>query len=138
MSEWKEYRLGELATVIPGYAFKGKDFGENGCRVVKIGDIAPPIVDVVNCLRIPTNKINGLDKFKLHKGDFVLAMTGATLGKVGRYRSEETGYINQRVAKFENITGISDKQFLYYLITSNYVSSEIINRGLGKIGRAHV
>jgi len=131
MSEWKEYRLGELATVIPGYAFKGKDFGENGCRVVKIGDIAPPIVDVVNCLRIPTNKINGLDKFKLHKGDFVLAMTGATLGKVGRYRSEETGYINQRVAKFENITGISDKQFLYYLITSNYVSSEIINRGLG-------
>ncbi len=51
MSEWKEYRLGELATVIPGYAFKGKDFGENGCRVVKIGDIAPPIVDVVNCLR---------------------------------------------------------------------------------------
>lgn len=131
MSAWKEYRLGELASVIPGYAFKGKDFGDNGCRVVKIGDIAPPIVDVANCLRIPTDKINGLDKFKLQKGDFVLAMTGATLGKVGKYRSEETGYINQRVAKFENINGISDKQFLYYLITSNNVTNEIINRGLG-------
>ena len=34
MSEWKELRLGELATVIPGYAFKGKDFGDIGCRVV--------------------------------------------------------------------------------------------------------
>jgi type I restriction enzyme S subunit len=131
MSEWKELRLGELATVIPGYAFKGKDFGDIGCRVVKIGDIAPPIVDAANCLRIPTDKIHGLDKFKLQKGDFVLAMTGATLGKVGKYRSEEIGYINQRVAKFDNKTGISDKQFLYYLITSNYVSNEIINRGLG-------
>ena len=131
MSDWKEFRLGELATVIPGYAFKGKDFGNDGCRVVKIGDITPPIVDVANCLKIPTNKINGLDKFKLTKGDFVLAMTGATLGKVGKYSSGETGYINQRVAKFENITGISDKRFLYYLITSNYVSNEIINRGLG-------
>ena len=131
MSEWKEYRLGELASVIPGFAFKGKDFGVNGCRVVKIGDITPPIVDVTNCLRIPTDKINGLDKFKLQKGDFVLAMTGATLGKVGKYRSEETGYINQRVAKFENIKGISDKHFLYYLITSNHVTNEIINRGLG-------
>jgi type I restriction enzyme S subunit len=131
MSEWKEYRLGELTTVIPGYAFKGKEFGDNGCRVVKIGDIAPPIVDVANCLKIPTSKINGLDKFKIQNGDFVLAMTGATLGKVGRYLSEETGYINQRVAKFENINGISDKQFLYYLITSHYVSNEIINRGLG-------
>lgn len=131
MSEWKEYRLGELASVIPGYAFKGKDFGDYGFRVVKIGDIAPPIVDVANCLRIPIDKINGLDKFKLQKGDFVLAMTGATLGKVGKYRSEDTGYINQRVAKFENIKGISDKQFLYYLITSNYVTNEIINRGLG-------
>ena len=131
MSEWKEYRLGELASVIPGFAFKGKDFGVIGCRVVKIGDITPPIVDVTNCLRIPTDKINGLDKFKLQKGDFVLAMTGATLGKVGKYRSEETGYINQRVAKFENIKGISDKHFLYYLITSNHVTNEIINRGLG-------
>jgi type I restriction enzyme S subunit len=131
MSEWKEYKLSELAEIIPGYAFKGKDFGLIGNPVVKIGDINPPIVDIENCLRIPTEKLVGLDKFKLIKGDFVVAMTGATLGKVGRYSSEKISFINQRVAKFENKPGLSDKKFLYYLITSREVTNEIINRGLG-------
>jgi type I restriction enzyme S subunit len=131
MSEWKEYKLSELAEIIPGYAFKGKDFGLIGNPVVKIGDINPPIVDIENCLRIPSEKLVGLDKFKLIKGDFVVAMTGATLGKVGRYSSEKISFINQRVAKFENKPGVSDKKFLYYLITSREVTNEIINRGLG-------
>ena len=131
MSDWKECKLGDIALVIPGYAFKGKDFGSNGYPVVKIGDINPPIVDLSNCMKIPDEKVNGLDKFKLQQGDFVLAMTGATLGKVGRYYSQEIGYLNQRVAKFENKSGLSDKKFLYYLITNSQVSNEIINRGLG-------
>jgi type I restriction enzyme S subunit len=131
MSEWKECRLGDIAHVIPGYAFRGKDFGSIGYHVVKIGDINPPIVDLSNCIKIPDEKVKGLDKFKLRQGDFVLAMTGATLGKVGRYSSQEIGYLNQRVAKFENKPGLSDKKFLYYLITNSQVTNEIINRGLG-------
>ena len=131
MSEWREYNLGEIAEVVPGYAFKGKDFTNNGVPIVKIGDINPPLVNLSECQKIAPEKVIGLGKFKLTKGDFVLAMTGATIGKVGRYVSEEVGYLNQRVAKFNERPGISDKRFLYHLITSHKVSSEIINRGLG-------
>lgn len=131
MSEWKEYKLGDIAQVIPGYAFKGKDFGSFGYPVVKIGDINPPNVDLATCMRIPDEKVRGLEKFILRYGDFVLAMTGATLGKVGVFRSQEIGYLNQRVAKFESKPGLSDKKFLYYLITNPQVANEIVNRGLG-------
>lgn len=131
MSEWREYNLGEIAEVVPGYAFKGKDFTNNGVPIVKIGNINPPLVNLSECQKIAPEKVIGLGKFKLTKGDFVLAMTGATIGKVGRYVSEEIGYLNQRVAKFNERPGISDKRFLYHLITSHKVSSEIINRGLG-------
>lgn len=131
MSEWKEYRLGEIAEIIPGYAFKGKDFGSVGTPIVKIGDITPPIVNTESCERIHESQLNGLERFRLTRGDFVLAMTGATIGKVGRYVSEETAYLNQRVAKFNSKNGVSDKTFIYYLITSPSVNDEIVSRGLG-------
>lgn len=129
--EKSKVRLGEIAEVIPGYAFKSKDFGLDGVCIIKIGDIQPPVVNISECQRISPEKVSGLEKFKLTKGDFVLAMTGATIGKVGRYLSEEVGFLNQRVAKFNSKKGVSDKQFLYYLITSREISNEIINRGLG-------
>ena len=49
MSEWREYNLGEIAEVVPGYAFKGKDFTNNGVPIVKIGDINPPLVNLSEC-----------------------------------------------------------------------------------------
>ena len=44
MSEWKEYKLGEIAEIIPGFAFKSKEFGKIGELVIKIKDINPLIL----------------------------------------------------------------------------------------------
>ena len=38
------------------------------------------------------------DRFFVTKGDLLIAMSGATTGKMGVYSYEETAYLNQRVA----------------------------------------
>jgi type I restriction enzyme S subunit len=46
-------------------------------------------------------KVN--DKFKLHEGDLLIAMTGATVGKLGFVPySNDACYLNQRVGKIQS------------------------------------
>ena len=45
MEEWKEYRLGDVCDLIPGFAFKSADFGNYEAKAIKIKDIQPPFVN---------------------------------------------------------------------------------------------
>jgi len=117
MSEWKEVVLSEISNIIAGYAFKGDDFSESGDElVIKIKDIQEPFVDTKGAAKVNFKNYSyeKLEKFKVKRGDFLVAMTGATIGKVGRYIDDGHAYINQRVAKFEPKTNI-EKDFLYYV-----------------------
>ena len=97
MSEWKEYKLGEIADITPGFAFKSKDFGQTGELVVKIKDIAPPYIDLTNADHVDLSSYdkNKLSKYLLYEGDYVVAMTGATIGKVGKLKTDKCAYLNQ-------------------------------------------
>lgn len=122
MSEWRETALGDVAEIIPGYAFKGEHFGKTGAGVIKIKDIVPPKIDVenlekVNLKNYPAEK---LEKYKLVKGDFVVAMTGATIGKIGRLSIDMEVFINQRVAKISPLGGIEKKYIYYSLINEEF------------------
>ena len=107
--------LKEMCDIVPGYAFKSSDFGSGDNFAVKITDIQPPSIDVMNLENV--SAIPKDDRTLLSKGDFVMAMTGATIGKVGLFDgSKENVYINQRVCKFIPKDGY-DKSFLYYLVS---------------------
>lgn len=107
--------LKEMCDIVPGYAFKSSDFGSGDNFAVKITDIQPPFIDVMNLENV--SAIPKDDRTLLSKGDFVMAMTGATIGKVGLFDgSKENVYINQRVCKFIPKDGY-DKSFLYYLVS---------------------
>jgi len=119
---WKETTLGEVAEIIGGFAFKGEHFSNSeGVPVIKITDIKPPYVDIDNSQRIALEQYDKdrIKKFLLGKGDYLVAMTGATIGKVGRIASHQTAYLNQRVAKIDALEGVADKDFCYYLVFSH-------------------
>jgi len=101
---WQTVRIGDVADVMPGFAFKSKELGETGIGILKIGNITNTgTVDTQNCARLPESfKLKKHEKFRVHDGDILLAMTGATAGKAGRARIREIEefYLNQRVAKF--------------------------------------
>ena len=131
MSEWKTYKLGDICTLIAGFAFKSKDFGNYADKVIKIADIQPPIVDMssltgIDILQYDRRK---LEKYKIQKGDYVLAMTGATIGKLGRVVSEKEAYINQRILLFRPNNKYIDENYLYYYLCQstflNYIRNHI-------------
>ena len=119
MGEWKEKSLIELADIIPGFAFKSNDFGLIGEIVIKIKDIHPPLIDLSSTEKVNTSNYdkNKLKKYLLEYGDFVVAMTGATIGKVGRLKEKKPAFINQRVAKINAKKGVNN-DFIYYSVTS--------------------
>jgi len=120
-ADWRHTTLGEVARIVAGFAFKSKDFGIKGTPVVKITEIRPPYVQMGNAVKVDTGPYDAmrLEKYRLRKGDFLVAMTGATIGKVGKITQEANAYLNQRVAKFEAIPGVSDHYFIYYIVSSS-------------------
>ena len=119
-------KLKDVCELVAGYAFKSRDFGNFPDKVIKITQIDPPYVDLngalgINLLNYSKDK---LKKYLVKKGDFVFAMTGATIGKIGRLLVGEA-YLNQRVLLFKPSETI-DKDYLYYVLRS-YEFSQYVN-----------
>ena len=102
---WEVNGLSNVCEVVPGYAFKSKDWQDSGVPVIKIKDIkSDNTVDVNNTACVSPEILSPkLEKYRLINGDFLIAMTGATAGKVGRLRTKTTMMLNQRVAKLNPI-----------------------------------
>jgi type I restriction enzyme S subunit len=97
----KEGTVGDLATIKSGFAFKAVDWASEGFPVIKIKNIDNNDIDLLNCSFIPENIADAAAKFKLNAGNLLIAMTGATVGKIGMMpRSEQSFYLNQRVGLF--------------------------------------
>lgn len=118
---WPTKKISEVCEVIPGFAFKSEYLGEDGIPVIKIGNITDNhIVDIDSVQRFPDNLVSEKHKkFYLRNGDMLIAMTGATAGKVGRIHCAEDLLLllNQRVAKF-NPKAI-DPDFFWFTISTN-------------------
>ena len=110
-------QLSDLANVQGGFAFKGADFQAFGVAVVKIANIQPPSVSLACVARVQPDTLSGLDRFKLRDGDVLMAMTGATVGKVGRFKEIEPAYLNQRVARITAKNGTEYDDFIYAVVT---------------------
>ena len=115
MSQWKRVKLGAVCDLVPGFAFKSKAFGDQyQNKVIKITNISEGIFDS-SLTGVDLSGINksSLEKYKVSKGDYVIAMTGS-IGKIGRIVEGEA-YINQRVLTIRTRDGVN-KLFLYCVV----------------------
>nr|WP_281723010.1 restriction endonuclease subunit S [Nitrosomonas nitrosa] len=85
-----------IASLINGYAFSSDDLGDKGVPVLRIGDVGTSI-DIEAAAKFTGDVPRSLSQFVVQRGDILIAMTGATIGKFGVYQSDELAYINQRV-----------------------------------------
>lgn len=126
--EWKECTLGDVCDLVAGYAFKSADFGNYNSKVIKITHITPPRVDEASLAGVDISKYDAskLEKYVVRSGDYVFAMTGATIGKIGRlYKGE--AFINQRILTFRNKESIINKDFLYYVLLKDDFAKYVYN-----------
>jgi type I restriction enzyme S subunit len=116
--------LGTVAKVRSGYAFKSDDMGAVGLPIIKIKNVAPPTVDITDCERVPEEVISSIprvERFELKEGDTLIAMTGATVGKVGRFpRTKERHFLNQRVGKvYLTEPDAADYRYIYFILSQD-------------------
>lgn len=114
--------LADIADLIAGFAFKSKEFGENyPDKVIKIANIKPPRVEMDGLSSVDMEHYdkNKLSKYLVHTGDYVFAMTGATIGKIGRVECGEA-YINQRVLLFKPHKCVDSNYLYYYLLQDDF------------------
>jgi type I restriction enzyme S subunit len=117
-TSWQKCRLGDVCRVIPGYAFKSSDWQNTGIPVVKIKNIRDDnTVDLSETDCVAESLLSQkLQKFVLKNGDILVAMTGATAGKVGKVRTDRPILLNQRVAKISPLE--ADHEFIWALVSS--------------------
>jgi type I restriction enzyme S subunit len=116
---WSVKRLGDVAKVIPGFAFKSKEWCKEGIPVIKIKNIVGDLsVDTGDADCVPSDILTDkLRKYVLADGDILVAMTGATAGKVGRLRCKRPHLLNQRVAKLAPFD--VDSLFFWAVVSSD-------------------
>ncbi len=128
--DWKIVKFEDVAELRHGYQFRNYDFTEEGIKIVKITHIkGEGQVDISNCSYIDKSRLDNFKKFIIDKGDILLALTGATIGKFARYEEEETVLQNYRVGNFFPLDyDVLSKDYLYYYLSSNYFFHQILAR----------
>ena len=115
---WEVKRLGDVCDFQNGFAFKSKLFRENGIPIVRITNIQNGSLDLTKIVYANSDDYKqDLSKYYIANGDLLIAMSGATTGKIGIHKTDGVLLLNQRVGKFIPKPNLN-KSFLYnYLIT---------------------
>jgi len=122
--EWGIEKLGKAVKVKHGFAFPSKYFKDYGeIPVIKIQNIQDDnSINLENCQFVVPSEINkNLNKYYLKNGDILIALTGATAGKIGVLKGPYNKYfLNQRVGKCEIRNTSFSLFFIYYLLTLGF------------------
>ena len=125
----KKVKLGDICEVRGGYAFKSIDFQKQGIPVIRISNISDNSVLLDDkTVFVDSVSQDMLKKYSIHKGDILVALSGATTGKFGIYEEDTEALLNQRVAKLIPSNLINNLYLYYYL---NTLRSIILQRAMG-------
>lgn len=129
-SKYRLCKLRDVAGFQAGYAFKSKDYIPNSdCKLITIGNIYKNDIDVTNTVYLPSEYYETYYNFRISKGDVLIAMTGATIGKLGVYSSDDKALLNQRVGMF--IPKEIDALYLMSLLDTEIYQKIIKNKAGG-------
>ena len=99
---WSICKLSKLCKIENGFAFSSNDYKSEGTPLIRISNIVNNSIDLTDCVYIQNNAEY---RFVVNKGDLLIAMSGATTGKMGVYSFERTAFLNQRVGNIKILNG---------------------------------
>lgn len=125
--EWQEKTLGEIGKLQGGYAFKSELFKTTGIPIMRISNISNKNNYIDKSNLVYYDSIENFNQFTLKKGDLIIAMSGATTGKLSIYNLDEISYLNQRVGLFKIDSKIMNYKYAIQYCFSKKFSSQIKN-----------
>ncbi|EFB0818290.1 restriction endonuclease subunit S [Campylobacter jejuni] len=112
---WEVVKINKIVTFVNGYAFENFDFNPIfEIPVIRIGDMQKEKILYDNCLK--TKEKEKLKQFLISNNDILIALSGATTGKIAFCDTDNKAYINQRVV----IVRSKLKLVKYYFLTRGF------------------
>ena len=125
--EWREDKLAKNVKIQCGYSFESKDFKKQGIPIIRISNISNTSIYMNMTDLVYFDEIQNEKKFLIKKNDLLIAMSGATAGKVSIYDLEQKAYLNQRVGLFRVTSPLLvNYGFLTQFVFSNFFSKQLI------------
>nr|WP_313093151.1 restriction endonuclease subunit S [Moraxella sp. CTOTU48268] len=114
--EWEYIKLSKIASIQGGFAFKSDYFGSGINKVIKIGDVTGRMY--LKNFKGSTSSELPEERYQVSINSVLIALSGATFGKLGLILDNEKAFINQRVAKIYP-TQNNINLFIYFLMQTN-------------------
>jgi type I restriction enzyme, S subunit len=131
--KWKEEMVGNRVKLNGGFAFKSNQYKQFGCPIIRIANIQGGVVTLKDAPSYTPDP--ALEQYKVCSGDILIAMSGATTGKIGRYLpndNKDEAYLNQRVGKFTNLNKKkTNLDYRYYVVQSEKFQNWITIDAIG-------
>ena len=122
-STWKWVRLGDIAVINGGFAFKSTQYKDSGIRVIRISDFDEN--GFKNNKIVRYNYTDDLEQYLIEKNNIIMAMTGGTVGK-SYFVSDlsEKMVSNQRVATIK-INSKANSEYINIVILAPVIQKLI-------------
>lgn len=128
----RKVKLGEICDILNGYAFKSKEYVEDGIRIIRITNVQKGIIQDTAPKYYHIDKIETLKNYMLKENDLLISLTG-NVGRVGQISKELLpAGLNQRVGCIR----IKEKEdvsidYLYQYFNSYNFERDCINNSKG-------
>lgn len=117
---WEWVRLGEIGSLLSGYAFKSTEYEKSGVQVVRISDLADDTVSTKDAVYY--SKKDELNQYLVVKNSFLICLTGS-IGKMAWVQDNIPRYLNQRVGMYISYD-VSITPYLWLFLHSPYVINQ--------------
>lgn len=131
MGKWGMVKLRELSKIQGGYAFKSNQFIKNGTPIIRIGNINEDNINLDYDICYPQEFWNMNDTYRIKLGDILIAMSGATVGKIGQYNTNKPALLNQRVGLIRINENRILRNYIYRYMKSSLFLNQIQQLSFG-------
>uniref|UniRef100_UPI0040485ACF restriction endonuclease subunit S n=1 Tax=Roseivirga sp. TaxID=1964215 RepID=UPI0040485ACF len=149
-NNWKKYKLGEVANLVTGFAFKSKFYENDGdLRVIRGKNITEGYLRWGDDVRFWNHSLEKLERYTVQEDDIVIGMDGSKIGKNRAIirKHDLPAILAQRVAMVRAKEGRAEQKYLWQLINNgpfeNYVENvktgtSIPHISLGQVGNFEI
>lgn len=126
----EKIRLGDVVEISNGFAFKSKNYTNNGIRIIRIANVQKGYIEDTSPVFYPKNS-KGIERYMLKKDDLLVSLTG-NVGRVAILNEKFLpAALNQRVACLRVKTNKITKDYLFHFLNSNYFEQQCISASKG-------
>lgn len=135
-TEWECEFLGRYVNIMGGYAFKSRDFTEDGLQLIRMGNLYNNRLSLQrDPVFLPKEFESKHSNFVLKNGDLIMSMTGTSgkrdYGFTVEIEIDKTLLLNQRVCKFKFLESRIDKTYLINLFHSEIYLATLYENATG-------